>query len=84
MSKRCPSCVKWIKIRGLNPNTGEEVDGFQCSDVAQFLGTLEVSQQVRQGAAATESMRNTVAKAVTTNVIIGERAYPDLKLIGNT
>lgn len=75
MSSVCPTCIKWIRIRGTCPNTGREVEGFQCSDVAQFMGTLEVSQQVRQGAAATESMRNVVAKAVVTNVQIAETQF---------
>lgn len=60
MSKCCPQCVKWVGLMGANPNTGEPMQGYQCSDVAQLFATLEVSQQVRQNGAATESMRNEI------------------------
>ncbi len=75
MSAVCPTCIKWIKLRGTCANTGREVDGFQCADVAQFMGTLAVSDQVRQAGIATESMRNVVAKAVTANMTIAETQF---------
>ena len=52
----------WTQIRGLNPNTGEAVDQWNCAVAHLPLLMIETSQQVRQGAAATESFRNEVAR----------------------
>lgn len=62
MKSVCFDCVKWIAVAGTNPNTGETVQGYNCADVWNILIQLEVSQQVRQTGAATESMRNEITK----------------------
>jgi len=60
MKRVCATCPLWRHIRGRNPNTGKEVDEWDCS--LAWLPTLliEVAQQSRSGAAATESFRNEV------------------------
>jgi hypothetical protein len=58
--KVCPTC-RWFKlVRGRNPNTGENVDTWDCA--ISFLPVLQIetSQCVRSSAAATESFRNEV------------------------
>lgn len=62
MSECCPTCVKWRKIRGAHPLTGEELDGFQCSDVLTALALFEVGKEIRQTGAAIESTRNEVVR----------------------
>lgn len=55
-------CPKWVHIMGLDPNTGDPVDCFDCSDQWTPTLTLEVAKEVRQSAAAVESFRNEMVK----------------------
>ncbi len=55
------NCWKWIQVQGSNPNTGEEMSEFKCSDSWMPILTIENSQQQRQTGAAVESLRNVVA-----------------------
>lgn len=52
-----------MKIRGSNPNTGDEVDDWGCSIVWLPILMIENSQQQRQTGAAVESFRNEMVKA---------------------
>ena len=56
-------CAWFIKIRGSNPNTGEDVDEWGCSMAWLPVLTIENSQQQRQTGAAVESFRNEMVKA---------------------
>lgn len=70
-SKVCHTCPLWVKLRGMNRNTGEEVDQWQCS--FSFLPPLlvEVAQQSRECGAAVESFRNqTVNQNTVVNRIV--------------
>lgn len=51
-------CKWWIQVRGMNPNTGEEVDEWDCTVSFLPMLILEASQQARQAGAAVESFRN--------------------------
>lgn len=54
----------WItQIRGVNPNTGEDVDEWKCAISWLPMLTIENSQQQRQTGAAVESFRNEVVRA---------------------
>lgn len=55
-------CAWFTQVRGINPNTGKEVDEWLCA--VSWLPTLmiENSQQQRQTSAAVESFRNEMAK----------------------
>lgn len=70
--KFCPllqkECIglecNWMTlVRGMNPNTGEQVDDWECA--VKWIPTLiiEAAQQSRQAGAAVESFRNEVVKA---------------------
>lgn len=64
--KVCPTCVHFTHIRGVNPNTGVEVDKYDCVFNLLLLTQLEGNLLQRQTGAATESLRNEmviVAKA---------------------
>lgn len=51
-------CPKWIHIRGTDPNSGEAVDQYNCSDAWLPMLLIENAQQSRQTGAAVESFRN--------------------------
>ena len=56
-------CSWFTQIRGMNPNTGEEIDEWGCA--VTWLPTLMVenSQQQRATGAAIESFRNETVKS---------------------
>lgn len=56
-------CAWFMKIRGANPNTGEEVDEWGCSIAWIPVLLIENSQQQRQTGAAVESFRNEMTEA---------------------
>ena len=53
-------CAWFTLLRGVNPNTGKEIDEWVCAVAAMPMLQIEVAKEVRQGAAATESFRNEV------------------------
>lgn len=56
-------CAWFAQIRGMNPNTGKEVDEWACSIAWLPILTIENSQQQRQTGAAVESFRNEMVRA---------------------
>lgn len=56
-------CAWFMKVRGTNPNTGEEIDDYGCSVAWLPVLMIENSQQQRQTGAAVESFRNEMVKA---------------------
>lgn len=56
-------CAWFMKIRGTNPNTGEELDDYGCAIAWLPVLMIENSQQQRQTGAAVESFRNEMVRA---------------------
>ena len=56
-------CAWFMKIRGNNPNTGEEIDDYGCSMAWLPVLMIENSQQQRSTGAAVESFRNEMVKS---------------------
>ena len=56
-------CSWYMHVRGMNPNTGEDVDHWSCDVTWMPMLTIENSQQQRSTAAAVESFRNEVVKS---------------------
>jgi hypothetical protein len=56
-------CAWFTQIRGVNPNTGQEVDDWACAVKWMPILTIEVAQKSNQTGAAVESFRNEVVKA---------------------
>ena len=56
-------CSWTVKIRGVDPNTGEEVDEYRCAITWLPMLLIENSQQQRQTGAAVESFRNEMVQA---------------------
>ena len=60
-------CAWYMKVRGMNPNTGAEVDEHGCAMAWMPMLLIENSQQQRQTGAAVESFRNEMVKANETS-----------------
>ena len=78
-------CAWFMKVRGNNPNTGEEIDDYGCSMAWLPVLMIENSQQQRQTGAAVESFRNEMVKAndMSQQVLMAtlQQARPELKVI---
>jgi hypothetical protein len=78
-------CAWFMKVRGTNPNTGEELDDYGCSVAWLPVLMIENSQQQRQTGAAVESFRNEMVKAndMSQQVLMAtlQQARPELKVI---
>lgn len=53
----------WVQIRGANPQTGQELDRWECSFALLPLLLIENTQQTRQAGAAVESLRNETVRS---------------------
>jgi hypothetical protein len=69
MASVCHKCPLWVCLRGSNPNTGKEVDEWQCSLATLPMLLVENAQQARQAGAATESMRNEIVKRMDRPIV---------------
>jgi hypothetical protein len=58
MDEVCHKCPWWLQIRGLNRNTGVEVDNWGCAVGFLPMLLIENACQTRGAAAATEEARN--------------------------
>jgi len=56
-------CAWFMKIRGTNPNTGQDIDDWGCSVAWMPILLIENSQMSRQTGAAVESFRNEMVKS---------------------
>lgn len=65
-------CVKWIQIQGKNPQTGEHINDFRCSDVWVPLLLVDVARQLNSLGAAVESERNTIDKRMAEAVKLSQ------------
>lgn len=55
-------CNWFTQVRGVNPNTGKEVDEWGCAMTWLPVLLIENSQQQRQTGAAVESFRNEMVR----------------------
>jgi hypothetical protein len=69
IKKKCIElkCSWYTQVRGMNPNTGEEVDEWGCAISWIPMLQIETSQQARQAGAAVESFRNEVVRSNSQN-----------------
>jgi len=56
-------CAWFTRVAGTNPNTGEQVEEWNCAVTLMPMLQIEISQKVRGTQSATESFRNEVVKA---------------------
>lgn len=55
-------CAWFIKLAGMNPNTGDSIDEYGCSIAWLPVLLVENSQQSRSTGAAVESFRNEMVR----------------------
>jgi hypothetical protein len=58
----CHTCPWWMQLRGVNPNTGKEVDSWGCAVGFLPMLLIENAGQTRGAAAATEDARNKIVE----------------------
>lgn len=63
-------CSWFTLVRGINPNTGKEVDEWSCAIAWLPILLIENSQQQRSTGAAVESFRNEMVKSNETTAQI--------------
>lgn len=61
-------CAWFIMVRGIDSNTGKEVDEWGCSISWLPHLLIENANQTRQAGAATESFRNEFAKSAENTI----------------
>lgn len=86
-------CSWYTQVRGTEPQSGKEVDEWACAIAWMPMLLINTAQEVRQGAAATESLRNQMvdasdanrkaAAAIAQGLMMQARNNPDTKLIGD-
>lgn len=60
-------CAWYMHIRGMDPNSGKEVDHWGCAVSWMPMLLIENSQQQRSTSSAVESFRNEMVKANESN-----------------
>lgn len=60
-------CSWFTQVRGMNPNTGEQVDEWACAINWMPLMAIEIAQKENQTGAAVESFRNEVVRTNNEN-----------------
>jgi hypothetical protein len=63
-------CGWFLKLRGTNPNTGEDLDEWGCAVAWLPILFIENTQMQRQTGAAVESFRNEMVRANQTNIAL--------------
>ena len=85
----CPllnkSCVKlecawFIKIRGTDPNSGQDIDEWNCAVAWLPMLSINTANESRKTCAATESFRNEMVKQNEETRILLQETQPHLKL----
>ena len=78
-------CAWFMKVRGTNPNTGQEVDEWGCSIAWLPILLIDNSQQQRQTGAAVESFRNEMVRSniEQAQLLLGEKKW-NLRLFQTT
>jgi hypothetical protein len=77
-------CNWFIQIRGVNPNTGKDVDEWGCAIGWLPALLIENANQARQAGAATESFRNEFVKStqatINTMVALAESEIKEIPM----
>jgi hypothetical protein len=79
-------CSWYTHVRGTNPQSGQEVDEYACAVAWTPILLINAAREMREGAAATESMRNQMVSAADTalKVQIAIAGMKSLPGVGNT
>jgi hypothetical protein len=66
-------CAWFMLVRGTNPQTGHEIDEWNCAMTWLPVLLIENSQQQRQTGAAVESFRNETVRNAEANREVAQR-----------
>jgi hypothetical protein len=77
LGHECHKCLWMTKLRGMNPQTGQEMDSEGCAIAFLPILLIENSQQQRQTAAAVESFRNQMMQGNDQMLGVMHRAIED-------
>jgi hypothetical protein len=73
-------CPKWVHVMGANPQTGDHVDKYACSDSLIPMLLIENSQMQRQTGAAVETFRNEMVRMNHMSlVMMGDQPHAQIK-----
>lgn len=72
----CNACLWQVRLRGTNPQTGQEVDKEDCAMAVLPLLMVENAQKAQQTAAAVESFRNQVINPPSHRYFPGDPPTP--------
>ncbi len=72
-------CRFYIQVVGKHPQTGEELNRWDCAVAWIPVLLIENSQQQRQTGAAVESFRNEMVRANNTSLALMAGAQSDMK-----
>jgi hypothetical protein len=61
-------CNWMVHIKGTHPQTGSEIEEWECAIKWLPILMIETAKEVRQGAAATESLRNEMVSAARATI----------------
>ena len=68
MVTKC-KCRKWVHFLGHNPQTGKDVDVWDCRDHLDHFFNLQVVQATRQATASIDALRKEVAESNDQSVV---------------
>ncbi len=74
-------CMFWTQLRGAHPQTGQEIDEWDCAIKWLPVLLIEGSKETRQAAAAIESFRNEMVRGQQT--VLRMAANGEVKEISN-
>jgi hypothetical protein len=55
-------CAKWVKLRGMHPQTGQDMDKYKCLEFWKLICQLEGNNFIRQSIASIDKTATEVAK----------------------
>jgi len=75
LDKECikTKCVWFVKLRGHDPNSGKEVDDWNCAIAWMPMLNINIANEARKTCAATESFRNEMVQQNTIAKILTEK-----------
>ena len=76
MAKVCHECPWWQRVQGKNPQTGADIDHYECAIALLPMLMVNVAKEAMQTAAAVESFRNETARAADAALAIDLARMP--------
>lgn len=72
-------CMFFTQLRGADPQTGKEIDEWDCAIKWLPVLLIEGAKETRQGAAAIESFRNEMVRSQTEYITTVEQTIKQLQ-----